>query len=310
MTVTVNSVDIAKGSDVTTVAISYNERNDTSGAPQKQRAFKLFFTDGTVLNQYGSFDMILPGGQQNRSYTFQFLSGKTPWMIEYAIHFDAEHPSDGVKWKVGSEYRKGYSVDVETQESSAPGEIVRFDVTVLDFNGAPASNTSVYFSLAGAGYIVTRNFFTGDDGKTYVNVLISDDAQGFVKLTAIAGYKSPGYAATSAETAVQRPADIFSVKQRTLATFSGSATGLTSQQRGQVKAAVEANPNAEKFICTGIRYYSQPMSVNIMVRKRAKAACEYAKELNPSLSTWYQNKPTQARSYAGKVLLTVKTPSE
>jgi hypothetical protein len=50
------------------------------------------------------------------------------------------------------------------------------------------------------------------------------------------------------------------------------------------------------------------MSVNIMVRKRAKAACEYAKQLNPSLSTWYQNKPTQARSYAGKVLLTVKSP--
>jgi hypothetical protein len=46
--------------------------------------------------------------------------------------------------------------------------------------------------------------------------------------------------------------------------------------------------------------------VNIMVRKRAKAACDYARQLNPSLSTWYQNKPTQARSYAGKVLLTVK----
>jgi hypothetical protein len=100
----------------------------------------------------------------------------------------------------------------------------------------------------------------------------------------------------------------YTASQKNLATFSGSATGLTSQQKSQVKAAVEANPNAEKFICTGIRYYSQPMSVNIMVRKRAKAACEYAKELNPSLSTWYQNKPTQARSYAGKVLLTIKSP--
>jgi hypothetical protein len=77
-----------------------------------------------------------------------------------------------------------------------------------------------------------------------------------------------------------------------------------------VKATVEANPSAEKFICTGIRYYSQPMSVNIMVRKRAKAACEYAKELNPNLSTWFQNKPTKARSYAGKVLLTVKSPAD
>ena len=99
----------------------------------------------------------------------------------------------------------------------------------------------------------------------------------------------------------------YSVYQKTLATFSSSATTLTSQQKAQVKAAVDANPAAEKFICTGIRYYSQPMSVNIMVRKRAKAACDYAKQLNPALSTWFQNKPTQARSYAGKVLLTVKS---
>ena len=100
----------------------------------------------------------------------------------------------------------------------------------------------------------------------------------------------------------------YSVYQKTLATYSGATTGLSSVQKAQVRATVEANPNAEKFICTGIRYYSQPMSVNIMVRKRAKEACAYAKELNPELSTWYQNKPTQARSYAGKVLLTVKSP--
>ena len=101
----------------------------------------------------------------------------------------------------------------------------------------------------------------------------------------------------------------YTVNQKTLASFSSTATTLNSQQRAQVRAAVDANPTAEKFICTGIRYYSQPMSVNIMVRKRAKAACEYAKQLNPALSTWYQNKPTQARSYAGKVLLTIKSPS-
>lgn len=101
----------------------------------------------------------------------------------------------------------------------------------------------------------------------------------------------------------------YSVYQKTLSAFSSTATSLTAQQKAQVKAAVDANPSAEKFICTGIRYYSQPTSVNIMVRKRAKAACEYAKQLNPNLSTWYQNKPTQAMSYAGKVLLTVKSPS-
>lgn len=96
--------------------------------------------------------------------------------------------------------------------------------------------------------------------------------------------------------------------QKTLTPFFGSSTSLSSAQKAEVKRAVEDNPFAEKFICTGIRYFSQPMSVNIMVRKRAKEACAYAKELNPKLSTWYQNKPTQARSYAGKVLLTIKSP--
>ena len=107
----------------------------------------------------------------------------------------------------------------------------------------------------------------------------------------------------------EAPVATFEVNQRTLASFSSTATTLTSLQKSQVKAAVEANPNATKFICTGIRYVSQPMSENIKVRKRAKAACEYAKELNPELSTWFQNKPTEARSYAGKVLLTIKSPA-
>lgn len=100
----------------------------------------------------------------------------------------------------------------------------------------------------------------------------------------------------------------YEVYQRTLAAFSSTAKTLSASQKAQIKAAVDANPSAEKFICTGIRYVSDPTSINILVRSRAKAACEYAKQLNPRLSTWYQNKPTSARSYAGKVLLTVKTP--
>jgi len=96
--------------------------------------------------------------------------------------------------------------------------------------------------------------------------------------------------------------------QKTLASYQGSLTTLSSTQKQQIEAAVQENPYAEKFICTGIRYFDQPMSVNIMVRKRAKEACAYAKKLNPGLSTWYQNKPTKARSYAGKVLLTIKSP--
>ena len=96
-----------------------------------------------------------------------------------------------------------------------------------------------------------------------------------------------------------------SATQRTLSAFSGSVTSLSASQRAEIRRVVESNPSAEKFICTGIRFESAPRSENITVRKRAKAACDYAKQLNPNLSTWYQNKPTSARSYAGKVLLTV-----
>jgi phosphodiesterase/alkaline phosphatase D-like protein len=48
------------------------------------------------------------------------------------------------------------------------------------------------------------------------------------------------------------------------------------------------------------------MSDNIKVRARAKAACDYAKSLNPNFSYWYQTKTTQARSYNGKVMIVSK----
>lgn len=96
------------------------------------------------------------------------------------------------------------------------------------------------------------------------------------------------------------------VFQKTLTSFSASSTTLSSRQKSEIESLVEQHPEAEKFICTGIRFESAPVSQNLVVRKRAKAACDYAKQLNPRLSTWFQNKPTKARGYAGKVLLTLK----
>jgi hypothetical protein len=108
---------------------------------------------------------------------------------------------------------------------------------------------------------------------------------------------------------VKEGLQLWASRQKTLRSFDSGSTFLTEFQKEQVKAALRENPTAEKFICTGIRFESAPLSENIIVRKRAKAACDYAKELNPELSTWFQNKPTKARSFAGKVLLTVKSPS-
>ncbi|MCF8529545.1 MAG: hypothetical protein K9G13_06590 [Aquiluna sp.] len=99
-------------------------------------------------------------------------------------------------------------------------------------------------------------------------------------------------------------------RQKTISDSIGSATVLSSQQKAEIKQVVDANPYAERFICTGIRLEGQPLSMNVVVRKRAKAACDYAKQLNPALSTWFQNKPTKAPSYNGRVLLTVKLPAD
>ncbi len=99
------------------------------------------------------------------------------------------------------------------------------------------------------------------------------------------------------------------VVQKTLTSYSANTIPLSSLQKSEIQSLVEGNPEADKFICTGIRLSTASVSENLLVRKRAKAACDYAKTLNPSLSVWFQNKPTTVRSFAGKVLITVKQAS-
>ncbi|MEY4741159.1 MAG: hypothetical protein RL402_684 [Actinomycetota bacterium] len=99
------------------------------------------------------------------------------------------------------------------------------------------------------------------------------------------------------------------VVQKTLTSYSANTVPLSNLQKSEIQSLVEGNPEADKFICTGIRLSTAPVSENLLVRKRAKAACDYAKTLNPGLSVWFQSKPTTVRSFAGKVLITVKQAS-
>ena len=99
-------------------------------------------------------------------------------------------------------------------------------------------------------------------------------------------------------------------EQKTIRVFARNATTLTAAQKAVIKNMVEEHDSADKFICTGIRREGGTRAENIMVRLRAKAACEYAKELNPELSTWYQSKATKASSYVGRVLLVAKGVKE
>lgn len=97
--------------------------------------------------------------------------------------------------------------------------------------------------------------------------------------------------------------------QQTLFSFLGSSNSLSSMQKQQIRGSLEKNPWVEKFICTGVRSAKANRSEAIQARLRAKAACDFAKTLRPEISVWYQTKPSAASTFAGKVLLSLKTPA-
>lgn len=136
----------------------------------------------------------------------------------------------------------------------------------------------------------------GTDGDENVATTVVSERDGWLKLAAY------GFTFSEKEIRVKLSQPVM----RTLANYSGRATVLTTQQKSQIRAAVTKGDGNTKVICTGIRFVTQPMSENIVVRQRAKLACEYAKSLNPKLSTFFQTKITQARSFNGRVLVVIK----
>ena len=257
--------------------------------------------DGNVFVTASYGDASKTGRLKAVNYTadvlaYEFPESKTSLCYSYGWDYDLidEYGITGTRWKVernkSGKWEK-WEFDIPIPKADAPTNVIK--LTEFGSYGNVLTDTfqGVFFEPNGV--------VAGETIKCSMALLVGEEEN---------LYTTSQFTATVDGVYVE-PKPEYSVYQKTLSAFSSTATGLTSQQRAQVKAAVEANPKAEKFICTGIRYFDQPMDVNIMVRKRAKAACEYAKQLNPELSTWYQNKPTQARSYAGKVLLTIKTPS-
>ena len=95
-------------------------------------------------------------------------------------------------------------------------------------------------------------------------------------------------------------------EQKTIRSFANRATTLTSAQKLVIRNMVRELDDAEKFVCTGIRREGGSRAENLMVRLRAKAACDYAKTLNPNLSVWFQSKTTKATRFVGQVLVVAR----
>lgn len=112
LTVKVNSLQLVDKPGSVQLVVNYTQTNRTPSSRIIEGSFKLFFTDGTSEPQYGAFNYLFPGDSSARSYTWEWVKGKEPWLIEWeAGFFDRTPTSAGLKWKVGPSF-------------PAPGQVV------------------------------------------------------------------------------------------------------------------------------------------------------------------------------------------
>jgi hypothetical protein len=176
-----------------------------------------------------------------------------------------------------------YAPDGETVNEGTYDFVLRSDVArcIYGFTNAPVSATVAV---------------VGEQGEEKVATTLVSETDGWLKLSA--------YGFTFSEKEIQVRLSQSQIK--TLASFSSRGTTLSNSQKSQIRSVLAKSDGNTKFVCTGIRYFDQPMSDNIKVIKRAKAACDYAKTIRPEHSYWYQTKVTQAKSYNGKVMVVSK----
>ena len=93
VTVTMLSMTVIEKSGSYQLTISYKLLNATADKKIDEGAFKLFFLDGSSEPQYGFFGSFFPGDSRERSYTWEYLKGKSPMAVSYNAGFFSNAPS-------------------------------------------------------------------------------------------------------------------------------------------------------------------------------------------------------------------------
>jgi hypothetical protein len=78
---------------------------------------------------------------------------------------------------------------------------------------------------------------------------------------------------------------------------------ITRQQKTEIRTLVGAMSGSENLTCTGFRLASQSQSQNVLVKTRARLACDFAKTLNPALTVSVETKITTSASSNGRVII-------
>lgn len=109
ITVTVTNIEKVEEMGSYKYIISYKQENKTTDKELDEGTFKMFFEDGTGLNQYGFFDKLFPSENITRTYTFQILKTQKPFCIEFNDDIDSglegaffrNQPAiDTLKWRI------------------------------------------------------------------------------------------------------------------------------------------------------------------------------------------------------------------
>ncbi len=94
-------------------------------------------------------------------------------------------------------------------------------------------------------------------------------------------------------------------KSATLPPFAAKSSKLSGTQQNSINRLLILNGWTTKFLCSGIVSTKATNSEKTTARLRAKAACDFAKKQNPSLSTFYQVKTSTSKTTIGRVLVTL-----
>lgn len=199
LTVTVNSLQLVEKTGSVQLVVNYTQKNNSLDKKLDEGSFKLFFTDGTSEPQYGGFNSFFPGDGNTRSYTWEWLKGKEPWLIEWEAGFFAAKPtSSGLKWKVGSAYPSTGSGEpagsrvreilTSAPTSTLPGKTLIISFTLLDAQGKSVPNEKARLTGTGPGFFVNVGEQTANgQGVIEARVLLLSSDLGEVSVTLAIG---------------------------------------------------------------------------------------------------------------------------
>lgn len=91
-----------------------------------------------------------------------------------------------------------------------------------------------------------------------------------------------------------------------ISAFTGTSRTLTTKQKSEIEKFIDRLPETGIVICSG--YYSHPNNSarSNLAKSRAKAACDYARQLNPDHSYSFKNTYTGNKKLNGQIFISAK----